>query len=87
MTVEELQAELDRLGVPRSFYAINGHLSSDTHILEWVHTYWQYFYFDEKGNANDCRKFEQEADACEYLLQKLKTEMKYCRPPKEKKGP
>ncbi len=34
MTVEELQAELDRLGVPRSFYAINGHLSSDTHILE-----------------------------------------------------
>ena len=87
MTVGELQAELDRLGVPRSFYAINGHLSSDTHILEWVHTYWQYFYFDEKGNANDCRKFEQEADACEYLLQKLKTEMKYCRPPKEKKGP
>lgn len=85
MTVDELRAELDRLGVPRNFYAINGHLSSDTHILERVHTYWQYFYFDEKGSACDHRKFEKETDACEYLLQVLKTEMKYYHPPKEKK--
>lgn len=86
MTVDELRAELDRLGVPRNFYAINGHLSSDTHILERVHTYWQYFYFDEKGSADNYRKFETEADACEYLLQVLKTEMKYYHPPGKEKG-
>ena len=48
MTIETLQIELDKLGVPRNFYSINGNLSSDTYILNKVHTYWEYFYFDEK---------------------------------------
>ncbi len=82
MTVEELQIELDKLGVSRSFYSINGHLSSDTHILNQVYTYWEYFYFDERGNTRNYRKFENEKDACEYLFQVLKIEMKYYRPSK-----
>lgn len=77
MTVKELQIALDKLGVPQSFYAINGHLSPDTHMLNRVHAYWEYFYFDEKGTARNYRKFDHEEDACEYLFEVLKIEMKY----------
>lgn len=82
MTVEELQIELDNLGVPQSFYSINGHLSADTYMLNQVYTYWEYFYFDERGNTRDYRKFEDEKDACKYLYEKLKNEMRYYYPPK-----
>lgn len=82
MTVEELQIELDNLGVPQSFYSINGHLSADTYMLNQVYTYWEYFYFDERGNTRDYRKFEDEKDACKYLYEKFKNEMRYYYPPK-----
>lgn len=60
MTIEALRTELDKLGVPRHFYAINGHLSADTHMLNQVYHYWEYFYFDKRGNTRDHRKFENE---------------------------
>lgn len=77
MTIETLQIELDKLGVPPRFYSINGHLSSDTYILNQVYNYWEYFYFDEKGCATGYRKFESESDACEYFYQRLKNEIEY----------
>ena len=83
MTVKELQIALDKLGVPQSFYAINGHLSPDTHMLNRVHAYWEYFYFDEKGHTRNYRKFESENDACRFFYQVLEEEMKYYRPVKK----
>lgn len=83
MTIETLQIELDKLGVPRNFYSINGNLSSDTYILNKVHTYWEYFYFDEKGHTRNYRKFESENDACRFFYQVLEEEMKYYRPVKK----
>lgn len=83
MTVKELKVKFDRLGVPKSFYAINGHLSSDTHMLNQVYAYWEYFYFDERGNTRNYRKFENEEDACEYFFEVLKNEMKYYHPSKK----
>ncbi len=82
MNVEELKRALDRLGVPHRFYSINGNLSSDTHILNQVYHYWEYFYFDEKGRTTGYRKFEREADACEFFYQVLKDEMRYFHPHK-----
>lgn len=84
MNIAELKDELDKLGVPHSFYSINGFLTGDTHILNRVYTYWEYFYFDEKGNEIGYRRFENENDACTYLYKTLSEEMKYYRPLKEK---
>ncbi len=80
MNVRELKMELDRLGVPPRFYSINGHLSSDTHILNQVYDYWESFYFDEKGRTTGYKKFESEDDACAYFYQVLQDEMRYYRP-------
>lgn len=80
MNVEELRRRLDELGVPQRFYTINGHLASDTYILNWVHSFWEYFYFDEKGQARGVKRFESEEEACAYFYQRLKDEMKYYHP-------
>lgn len=77
ITVEELKSELDRPGVPRNFYSINVYLSADTYMLNQVYTYWEYFYFDERGNTRDYRKLEGEEDACEYFFGVLEIEKKY----------
>lgn len=82
MNVVELKGELDKLGVPHGFYSINGDLTGDTHILNYVHTYWEYFYFDEKGRESGYRRFEKEHDACMYLYQTLADSMKYDSPSK-----
>ncbi len=83
MNVAELKRELDKLGVPCSFYSINGDLSGDTHILEHVHAYWEYFYFDEKGRETGYRRFEKEHDACIYFYQILADEVKWYHPSKQ----
>ena len=75
MTIETLQIELDKLGVPRNFYSINGNLVSDTYILNQVYTQWEYFYFDEKGHTRNYRKFESENDACRFFYQVLENEV------------
>ena len=77
MTTIELKKKLEELNVPRSFYSINGDLSSDTYILNHVYNYWEYFYFDEKGRVMGYKRFESESEACNYFFQQLKTEIKY----------
>lgn len=73
MNAEELREELEKIGVPKRWYAINGHLCSDRHMLNFVHTYWEYFYFDERGGVNSYKKFNSENEACTYFLEKMKT--------------
>lgn len=80
MTVAELKAKSIELAVPHSFYSINGNLTGDTYILNFVHTYWEYYYFDEKGRVTGYKRFESESDACIYLYQKLEKRMKYYHP-------
>ena len=77
MDVTCLIQKLDEMGVPKRFYTINGDLSSDTCVLNHVYGKWEYFYFDEKGNQNDYKIFENENDACMYLLGILENEMKF----------
>ena len=78
-----MRIALDKLGVPRNFYSINGNLSGDTHILDFVHDHWVYFYFDEKGRVTGEKRFEYEDEACEYLYRVLENEMKYYSPRKQ----
>jgi hypothetical protein len=77
VNIEELEIELNKLGVPKNYYSINGHLRANTYMLNKVYSKWEYFCFDEKGNKLGYRTFEDENDACQYLLKKLKMEMEY----------
>lgn len=77
MDIRQLEIELNNLGVPKHYYSINGNLKSDTYVLNHVYSKWEYFYFDEKGNQEGYKCFNDENKACEYLLEKLKAEIKY----------
>jgi hypothetical protein len=77
VNISQLEQELDRLGIAKNRYSINGHLAGDTYVLNQVYSKWEYFYFDEKGNRIGYRNFDHENDACEYLLEKFKNELKY----------
>jgi hypothetical protein len=77
MDIFHLLKELERREVPKRYYSINGDLSSDIHVLNQLYGKWEYFYFDEKGNRNNYHTFDNENDACEYLLKILVSEMGY----------
>jgi hypothetical protein len=77
MNIGQLEKELDNLGISKNYYSINGCLVADTYILNQVYSMWEYFYFDEKGNQEGYKRFDDEEFACKYLLQKLKKEIKY----------
>lgn len=77
MNVSCLIKELDKLGVPKRRYSINGSLMSDINVLNEVYGKWEYFYFDEKGQINDLKKFDKEDDACDFFYEILKKEMQY----------
>lgn len=77
MDLSCLIQKLDEIGVPKRFYTINGDLLPDTCVLNQVYGKWEYFYYDEKGNQNDYRTFENESDACIYMLGILENEMKF----------
>lgn len=72
MNVRELIIKLDEEKIPQRWYSINGNLSCDIYVLRQVYDYWEFFYVDERGGQNnDYRRFENEEDACNYLLEQL----------------
>lgn len=77
MNIRELRNKLEESKVPSTYYTINGNLSSDIYVLEYVHGYWESFYFDEKGNRNDYHRFNNENDACQYFWKVIENEMRY----------
>lgn len=80
LNTTELIEKLNGEKIPSSWYSINGNLSSDIYILRKVYEFWEFFYVDERGNQNnDYRRFDNESDACEFLLEKLLNEKKHCR--------
>lgn len=77
MNVSCLIQKLNEIGVPKQFYTINGDLSPDTYVLNQVYGKWECFYYDEKGNYNEYRTFENENDACIHMFGVLENEMKF----------
>lgn len=72
MNIFDLQNELNKLGIPKSWYSINEGLKSDAHILQEIYGKWHYYYFDERGNRENEKIFENESQACDYIYKKLK---------------
>ncbi len=75
MTESELKIELNKLKVPEEWYSINEGIKFDAYILNKIYYFWEYFYFDERGEKNEYKKFDNENDACNFFLEKLKREM------------
>lgn len=75
MNVKELKRKLVSMGVPDGWYSINGAPLADTYILQQVYYYWEVFYVDERGNQGKIYRFDEESEACLYLLEALKREM------------
>lgn len=76
MNIVNLLKELDELGVPKRYYSIDGKLLSDSYVLNEVYGKWEYFYFDERGNKNNCKIFDDENEACLFFLNVLKNEIR-----------
>ena len=77
MNIQELKNKLNKLNISENWYSINGGLKTDAYILDYVHGKWIFFYFDEKGNREDEKEFDNEDDACTYIFKKLMNEIKY----------
>ena len=72
MNSEELKNKLEELNVPGRYYSINSSISSDRYVFRQVHIYWECFYIDERGGQNDYHRFDNENDACDYFVEKVK---------------
>jgi hypothetical protein len=77
MDAQELKRKLKNLNIPEDWYSIDGGLKPDAYILENIYGRWVFYYFDEKGNRQNERKFDSERKACLYLFDKILTELKY----------
>jgi len=65
-----LRAELDRLGVERSWYTLKGHGPVDGYALKREGKSWIVFYA-ERGNRSEIERFSTEDLACRELLRRL----------------
>ncbi len=76
MTVEELKKRLDAIGVPDDLYSILiGGFPNEAWCLIKNEDGWE-VYYSERGNKRGARQFESEADACEYMEERVR---KYAR--------
>ncbi len=74
MNRHELEAKLKSEGVNPRTYAI-GHIDADVsyderYCLEQNNLGWS-VYYRERGNRNCERKFQSEAEACDYFLEEI----------------
>lgn len=71
MTIIELQNILNELKIPKDLYSImKGGLPNEalciTNDEKWE------VYYSERGRKSGLREFQNEEDACEYFLEKVK---------------
>lgn len=75
MNIRNLKKQLKEIGVPESWYSINGRMEPDSYIFNQKEGHWEMFYFDEDSKVEEYMTFDNEADACEAFLRKMKEEM------------
>ncbi len=73
MNIEQLKHELERLGIPRRIYSLNGgkdeRLCMENRDGNWV------VFFVERGQDRILKQFVSESDACAFMLEELKLEI------------
>ena len=68
MNTKELTAILRSKGISDTMYSLDGSLWPDRIVLYHNYSLWEVFYFDERGNRNSLKSFDNENDACKYIL-------------------
>jgi hypothetical protein len=61
--------------VPDSWYSINSGVKFNACILVYNKSYWESFYFDEKGETNNLNLFSNEDEALDYLWKQIEKMM------------
>ncbi len=74
MTIEELKSILKSKAIPDTWYSLDGSLLPDRTVLYRNYDFWEVFYFDERGNTNNIKRFSNEEDAYQYILDVLSNE-------------
>ena len=71
MTVEQLEKELEIMGIPQELYSIMvGGLPNEKLCIA-KEDKWQ-VYYSERGRKSGLNLFETESEACEFFLKKMK---------------
>ena len=71
MTVEQLEKELEIMGIPQELYSIMvGGLPNEKLCIA-KEDKWQ-VYYSERGRKSGLNLFETESEACGFFLQKMK---------------
>ncbi len=73
MNIEQLKAELEKLGVPRLIYSLRG-ARDERLCIENRDDAW-YVFFVERGQERVLRRFSDESEACLFMLEELKQEI------------
>jgi hypothetical protein len=74
MNKRELKKQLNKLGINKGYYSLNGLEFPDCTILSKNSEGWDVFYVDDRGNRTSENHFIKEEDAYTYLLKILKEE-------------
>ena len=71
MTIVDLKIELEKTGIPSSWYLLEEKGNEDMrHCISQLDNMWC-VYFSERGNRFQMREFSSEADACQELLSRM----------------
>jgi len=70
MTKRELQEELDRLGVRREAYCLDGGTPHNRFVLDHDYAGW-WVYYSERGLRIQPQNFGTEDAACRYFLERI----------------
>lgn len=67
MNKEKLRSILLNKGISRSYYSLEGGLPNEKLCLDYENGEWT-VYYSERGIRTGIRYFDNEEDACDYLL-------------------
>lgn len=67
MTVKDVEYKLSLLRVNPSQYSLTGELNHDTIVRSHTLSFWDIFYFDERGGRDNEHHFNSESEACDYI--------------------
>lgn len=67
MNKEKLRSILLNKGISRSYYSLEGGLPNEKLCLDYENGKW-IVYYSERGTRTGIRYFDNEEDACDYLL-------------------
>jgi hypothetical protein len=67
MKKEKLRSILSNKGIPQSYYSLDGGLPNEKLCLDYENGKWL-TYYSERGVRTGIQYFDNEDDACDYIL-------------------